>query len=205
MKSIVLRLMLVLAAFMAVPNAFAADTGGGNVFVDARFGAMFGRKGDSGNSTDDSTTSWGADGGYLWKLDDQRSLGFELGYTHFGKVSDFGGNFGRDQVSASAMTLGGHFQYLFGDDRAWIFQVRGGFASVKVDDDIDPTFGAVGTDSWHQTGVYVGLGIGRQIIQGFSVILAYSHLSSNASANRGGEADLNLNWIGLVAEYRFGD
>lgn len=204
MKSIVVRLMLLLAALAAVPNAMAADTGGGNIFVDARFGAMFGRKGDSGNSTDDSKTSWGADGGYLWKLDDQRSLGLELGYTHFGKVADFGGNFGRDQVSASAMTLGGHFQILFGEDQAWIFQLRGGLASVKFDDDTTSFFPSTssGTDSWRETGFYAGLGIGRKLTQGFSVLLAYDHYDASGGSH-GGLGDLGVNWAGLVVEYQF--
>lgn len=201
MKSIVVRLILALAVFTVVPNAWAADSASGNFFLDAKDGKTFG-KGSS--SSVGSQSSWGADGGYLWNLDDQRALGLEFGYQDFGKVAEFFGNSGGDRLSASAMTLGGHFQYLFGDDRAWIFQVRGGLASVKFDDDFTTNFpSSSGTDSWTQSGVYAGLGFGRQIIQGFSVIVAYSHLSSNASANRGGEADLSLNWIGLVAEYQF--
>ncbi len=199
MKSIIFRLVLALAALTIVPDSFAADSGGG-IFLDAKEGKTFG-KGSS--STVGSQSSWGADGGYLWNLDDQRSAGFELGYMHFGKVSDFGGNSGRDQISASALSLGGHLQYLFGDDRAWIFQARGGLTSVKFDDDFTSTFGPGGTDSWRETGIYAGLGIGRKLTQGFSVLLAYSHYSSNDNSNRGGEADLNLNLIGLEAEYRF--
>ena len=201
MKSIILRLMLVLAAFAILPDAMAAHTSGGSIFLDAKEGKTF-AKGSS--STVGSQASWGADGGYLWKLDDQRSAGFEFGYTHFGKVSDFSGNSGREQISASALSLGGHFQYLFGDDRAWIFQVRGGLASVEFDDDFTTNFpSSSGTDSWRQPGIYLGLGIGRELTQGFSLLLAYSHYSSNGNSNRGGEADLSLNCLGLVAEYRF--
>ena len=205
LKSILFRLVLILAAFAIVPECWADDTAGGNIFVDARAGAIVGKP-VSGGYDGGSQPSWGVDGGYRWKLDDQRALGFELGYAHFGKVAEYSGNFGRDQISASAMSLGANFQNLFGDDRAWIFQARGGLASVKIDDDFTFNFPnpSAGSDSSRETGLYLGLGIGRQLTQGFSVILAYSHYSANAGANQGG-TDLNLNWIGLVAEYRFGD
>ena len=199
MRLIVIRLMLALAAFAVVPNALAADTGG-SAFVDARFGeTSIDRAGD-----DHSRTAWGADGGYLWSLDEARSLGFEVGYAHFGRVADFAGNSGSDRVSASAISLGGHFQYLFGDDRAWIFQLRGGLASVKFDDDFTSNFGpgggTAGTDSSSETGVYAGLGIGRKITQGFSVILAYSYYGTTDSPTGTG---LSLGWLGLAAEYQF--
>ena len=200
MRSLVLRLMLVLAAFAAVPDAFAADSSGGNFFLDARYGNTFGK---SSTDTVGHQSSWGADGGYLWKLDDQRAFGFELGYSHFGKIADFAGNSGRDQYSANALSLGGHFQYLFGDDRAWIFQARGGLLSVKVDDQFTVNFPSFfsGTSSSNETGVYAGLGFGRRIINGFSIVLAYNHYSANDNSNQG--ASLSLNWIGVVAEYQF--
>jgi hypothetical protein len=200
MKSII-RLVLALAALTIVPNAFAAD--GGNIFLDVKSGKTFGK---GSTDTVGDQASWGADGGYLWNLDDQRALGLELGYSDFGKIAEFAGNFGGDRFSASAISLGGHFQYLFGEDRAWIFQVRGGLLRVNVDDQFTTNFpSSSGTSSLHETGVYAGLGFGRRIIQGFSVILAYNHYSSNDNSNQGGAADLSLNWIGLVAQYQFGD
>ena len=201
MKSIVLRLALVLAAFTVVPNALAADSGSGNIFLDVKVGKTFGK-----GSTDSvgNQNSWGADGGYLWNLDDQRALGLEIGYSDFGKIAEFFGNSGGDRLSANALSLGGHFQYLFGEDRAWIFQLRGGFMRVKFDDEFTSNFPpSSGTDSWRQPGIYAGLGIGRKLTQDFSVLLAYNHYSSNDNSNRGGAADLSLNWIGLEAEFRF--
>jgi hypothetical protein len=204
MRSMVLRLVLVLAAFAVVPGAMAADTAGGSIFLDAREGKTFGK---GSTSSVGSQSSWGADASYLWKFDDQRWAGFELGYTDFGKVADFSGNFGQEHLSASALSLGGHYQYLFGDDRAWIFQLRGGLASVEFDDHFTSNFPSPssGTDSFRETGVFAGIGFGRKLTQGFSVFLAYSHYSSNDNSNRGGAEDLNLNLIGLVAEYQFGD
>ena len=61
MKSIIFRLMLVLVAFAIVPECWAADTAGGNVFLDARYGALLGKgasTGDVGNSGD-SKSAWG--------------------------------------------------------------------------------------------------------------------------------------------------
>lgn len=205
MKSIVLRLMLVLAAFAMVPDAFAADTGGGNVFLDAKFGKMFGKpNGDGADLTDTASNGWGAEGGYLWKLDDQRALGFDVGYMHFGHILDenFALEFSRGSISASAVTAGAHFQYLFGD--AWCFRVRAGFMRMKFDETFSsftpgqPAFS--GSDSSHQSGVYYGGGIGRNITQSLSLSVAYERFSS--SLNDQGSR-LGLNWIGLVTEYRF--
>jgi opacity protein-like surface antigen len=119
-------------------------------------------------------------------------------------VGDYAGNSGRDQISASAMSLGANFQVLSGDDRATILQLRGGLTSVKIDDYFTSNFPtpSAGSDSWHQTGIYFGLGIGRKLTQGLSVILSYSHYSAPDNANHLG-TDLNLNWLGLVAEYQF--
>src|SRR5690348_8909233 len=134
LKSILFRLALILTAFAVVPECWADDTTGGNVFLDAREGKNVGKPlGNGSGYSTGSQASWGADGGYRWRLDDQRSLGFELGYMHIGKVGDYGSNSGRDQISASAMSLGANYQALFGDDRATILQARGGLTSVKID------------------------------------------------------------------------
>ena len=123
MKSILFRVMLVLAAIAVVPDSWAADAAGGNVFVDAKLGYVFGRQ-DSGYSNN-THTSWGADGGYLWNFSDTDAAGFEAGYMQFGHLADFFGNSGGSHLSASAITLGGHFQALLGEERATIVQVRG--------------------------------------------------------------------------------
>ena len=208
MKPTIVRLALILAAFVAVPDAFAADTGGGNVFLDARFGALLGNDGFSGDggSGGNSKTAWGADGGYLWKLDDARSLGFEAGYTHFGQISN--GNdalsFSSGQTTAKAISAGIRFQYLFSDDKAWFFQARGGLMSLRS----DSTFSSfipgqprtTGSSSSSQSGLYLGLGVGRQLTQDFSLTLAYNLYNSNGSQR---DQDFNASWLGLVAEYRF--
>ncbi|HEY4127180.1 MAG TPA: outer membrane beta-barrel protein [Gammaproteobacteria bacterium] len=203
MKSIVIRLMLVLAALAVVPNALAADTSGGNIFVDAGVGRIFGKP--LGSASGDSTGSqsgWGADGGYLWKLDDQRAFGLELGYMHFGEVANEYDNSGRTQLSASAMSLGANFQYLFGDDRAWVFQAHGGWTSVKFDNELDSFVDySSGAGSQRQSGIYFGLGIGRMLTQDFGVLLAYRNYTTGYVSGTG--RSLDLNWIGLVAEYQF--
>lgn len=210
MKSIIFRLMLVLAALAIVPECWAADTAGGNVFLDARYGGLVGKgnsTGDEGNSGD-SDTAWGADGGYLWKLDDARSFGFELGYMHFGQVSNDSDalGFSSGDTTASAMTAGVRLNFLLGDDKATIVQLRGGLAHVKFTSsfsffppDGNPT--QSGTDSSYANGPYFGLGIGRQLTQGFSVLLAYNFYG--VSGSHGNQSDLSVNWIGLVAEYQF--
>jgi len=201
MKSIVLRTMLVLMALVAGSDALAADGAGGGVFLDGRFGGTFG---GSGVGNDNSETAGGADGGYLWNLDEARSLGFEVGYTHFGKLDDESGNSGRFQVSASAISAGGHFEYLFGVDKAMVFQARAGLTRVKFVDDFTTFFpsSSSGTDTSHESGMYFGFGVGRKFTQDFSLTLAYDHYSTNGS-RPGGQANVDLGWIGLIAEYRF--
>ena len=201
MKLIVLRTMLVLAALFAGPSALAADGAGSNVFLDGRFGGTFG---GSGVGNDNSHTAGGADGGYLWNLDEVRSLGFEVGYTHFGKLDDDSGNSGRFQVSASALSAGVHYEYFFGVDKAMVFQARAGLTRVKFVDDFTTFFpvSSSGTDTSHETGMYFGFGAGRKFTRDFSLTLAYDHYSTNGSRS-GGRTDLDLGWIGLIAEYRF--
>jgi hypothetical protein len=213
MKSIVLRLMLALVALTVIPDAWAADTDTGNIFVDAAYGKMFGRQTSTGDvgSADDSTTAWRADGGYRWKLDDARSLGLEVGYMHFGNVetNTDANEFFNGETTASAMTLGFNYRYLFGADKDWIFQARAGVMTVKFDEgfssfppDGSPT--TTGSSSSRQGGAYFGFGIGRDITQDFSLILGleYYH-SGDTSDDFGGNDSLGLGFIGLQAEYRF--
>jgi hypothetical protein len=206
MKSIIFRLVLALAALTIVPDALAADSDSGNIFLDAKLGKSTNTTDftDTGPNTE-TQSSWGADGGYLWKLDGARSLGFDIGYMHFGTIADSvdANGFFTEQVSASAMTAGVHYEYLFGDDEAWIFQGRAGLMRAKLDsstysyipDGSPPT---TFYDSWHESGVYLGAGIGRQITQSFSLTLAYTIYSSS-----GQQISLSPEWFGLEAEYRF--
>ena len=206
MTSIVLRLVLALAALTVVPNALAADTSSGNVFLDARYGALLGNDGYSGDvgSGGDSKTAWGADGGYLWTIDDGRLVGFEAGYTHFGQVSNDTDvlGFTSGNTTASALTAGVRFQALLGDSKATILQVHGGLVHAKFDSSFSyfPPGGPSGSgnDSVYENGVYFGAGIGRQLTQGFSVLLAYNLYLTFYS-----KPALAVRWIGLVAEYRF--
>jgi hypothetical protein len=200
MKSI-FRLMLVLAAFTVVPNALAADSNGGNVFLDAKYGKMFGKP--ATGYTNDSQAAWAADGGYRWTIDDANSVGFDVGYMHFGDVDDSGGNGGINTVSATAMTAGVNYQHLFGTDKAWIFQMRGGLMSVKFDDEFSSFFSNDATSSSHQTGEYFGFGIGREITQSFRLILTLEYNSAGDTGNYGSDQGLDLGFIGLQAEYRF--
>ena len=181
------RVMLVLAAFAVVPECWAADTAGGNAFLDAKIGSMFGRQPDSGYSDSGTRISWGADGGYRWKLRDAVSGGFEAGYMHLGEVDRYSGNSGQRSTTANAISLGGNFQFLLGEDRATIFQVRGGYLSARLHDAFYSYFvGGPGTDSYSESGIYFGLGIGRKLTQGFSVLLAFNQFNVNGNDRNGG-------------------
>jgi len=192
--------MLVLTAFMAVPNAFAADTAGGDVFLDAKVGKTYGGPGTYAAGYSSTTqSSWGAAGGYRWRLDDARSLGFEVGYMHFGDVfsSEDPMGFSASQESLSAISAGVNYRFLFGDDKAWHFQTRVGLTRVKTDSSYSyfPPVGpaASGSASSNSTGAYLGFGIGRRVTQDFSLSLVFDHYNS----------DLNMEFLGLEAEYRF--
>ena len=212
MRSIVLRLVLVLAAFTVLPNALAADTGsGGNIFVDATYGKMFGKQASTGDSgfTHPSQTAWRADGGYRWKIDDARSMGLEVGYMHFGIVEDNSdaNGFLSGATTATAMTAGVNFRYLLGADEAWIFQLRAGLMTVKFDESYSsfipgqPT--TTGSSSSRQGGAYFGFGIGRQITQSFNLVLALEYYRSGDTGNYYSQNSLSQGFIGLGAEYRF--
>ena len=211
MKSIVLRLALILAAFTVVPDALAADSGDGNFFLNAKLGQMSSTSdlGDVGPSTQ-RHSSWGADAGYLWNIDDANSLGFEVGYMHFGKVADDidALGFTTGTISANAMTAGALFRHSLSDDEAWYFQARAGLMWAKFDSSSysSPPVGPPSTssDSWHESGVYFGLGIGRQITRNFSLSLAYTGYDSADPRDNGGQKiDLSMEWVGLEAECRF--
>ena len=209
MKSMIVRLVLALAAFSVVQDALAAD--GGNFFVDATYGKMFGKQNSTGDSgyTYPSQTAWRADGGYRWKLDDARSLGLEAGYMHFGIVADNSDalSFVNGNTTATAMTAGVNYHYLFGADRAWLFQLRAGVMTVKFDASYSsfipgqPT--VTGSSSSRQGGTYIGFGIGRQIAQGFSLVMALEYYRSGDSGSYYSENSLGQGFIGLGAEYRF--
>ena len=209
MKSIVLRLVPILAAFSIVPNAMAADSGGGNFFLDARFGRMSNTTEftDTGPNTQRGS-SRGADAGYRWNLDDGSSLGFEIGYMHFGTVADsadFNGFF-TEAVTASAITSGVNYRYPFGADNDWAVHARAGLMWAKLDGTTYsyPPVGSPTTssDSWHENGAYYGLGIGRQITQSFSLTLAFTGYYSS-DAGGGEQINLGVEWLGVEAEYRF--
>jgi opacity protein-like surface antigen len=210
MKSIVLRLVLALAAFTVVPNALAADSDSGNAFFDVKFGETFGGPGSAHSGYfSDSQSAWGADGGYRWKLDDARSVGFDVGYMHFGQVDDESDpmDFTSGEASASAITVGGNYRFLFGDDKAWYMQARVGLMSVKFDATYTyypPNPPSISSDSWRHGGWYYGLGIGRHITQSFSLILAYDgYYSGDTGDQIGQQSGLNLGFLGLEAEFRF--
>jgi hypothetical protein len=197
-----LRLALALAALTIVPNAWAADSDGGNFFLDAKYGAMFGKP--STGYSNDSQAAWAADGGYRWKLNDADSAGFDVGYMHFGDVDDSAHNEGTNTVSATAITAGVNYQHLFGTDEAWIFQMRAGLMSVKFDREFSSFFSNdSGTISTHKSGEYLGFGVGREITQGFRLILALEYYSAGDTGNYGSMDSLGLGFIGLGAEYRF--
>lgn len=212
MKSIVFRLVLTLAALTIVPNALAADADSGDIFVDATYGQMFGKQastGDTGSSSS-SQSAWRADGGYRWTLDDARSLGLEVGYMHFGNVetNSDANEFFSGETTATAITAGVNYHYLFGADKAWIFQLRAGVMTVKFEEDYSNfsplgSMTTTGSSSSRQGGAYFGFGIGRDITQSLSLILSLELYNSGDSGNYSSKNSLSQGFIGLGAEYRF--
>lgn len=213
MQSIVLRTLLILAAFAMVPDAFAADNGGGDVFVDAAYGRTTGGQSSTGDTgfTHGPQSAWRAGGGYRWRLDDAKSLGVEVGYMHFGIIEDNSdaNEFWSADTVATAITAGADYHYLFGDDRVWIFQGRAGLMSVKLRTDyssfIPQQQAFSGSSVSRQLGVYFGAGIGRDITRDLSFILAFEVYGSERSGDRSSGVNLSQGFLGLAAEYRFGD
>jgi len=200
MRSVVLRMMLVLTALAAGSDALAADSAGGNIFLDARVGTTLG---GSGGGNSNSRVIWGADGGYLWNVDEASSLGFEAGYTHFDRIDKEVDSFMSLSESARATSAGVHYEHLFGEDKAMVLQARAGLLIVRFRQDFSfPGVATGDSESWQDNGVYFGLGIGRKLTRDFSLTLAYDHDSTDGNRSVS-QKDLDLNWIGLIAEYRF--
>ena len=208
MKLIIVRLVLALAAFAIVPNALAAGSDDGDIFLDAKVGKTFGSNSGGSGYNSDSQSSWGVDGGYRWKLDDARLLGFDVGYMHFGDISAGDPmSFSTGMVSRSAISVGANYHFLFGDDKASYLQARVGVMSVKFDESFStfaPAPVTTGSYSSHHGGWYYGLGIGRYVTQDFSLILVWELYNSGSGQSYSNfPTDLNLGFLGLEAEYRF--
>lgn len=107
-------------------------------------------------------------------------------------------------VSAGAISVGGNYRFLFGDDKAWIFQARLGLMRAKFDENY--SFPGVPTTTYssssYDSGAYLGLGIGRRVTQNFSLILAFDLYNLGEDFNRS-QKDVTLEFLGLEAEYRF--
>lgn len=204
MRFIVFRLVLVLAAFTVVPDAFAADTDSGNFFLGASLGETFGGAGSNHSGyASDSQGTFGLGAGYLWKADDANSEGFDVGYMDFGTVApDDPVPFSTAQASVTGLMAGVHYEHLYGVDRNWVFQARLGLLSASFDENYSiggPGPATRGSHSWSQTGEYLGLGIGRQLTRSFSFIVAYNYYASGKTNGFG----LNQSGIALEAEVKF--
>ncbi|MFI4921980.1 MAG: hypothetical protein ACHQAZ_10110, partial [Gammaproteobacteria bacterium] len=65
----------------------------------------------------------------------------------------------------------------------------------------EPT--TTGSSSSRQGGAYYGFGIGRDITQSFSLILALEYYQSGDTGSYAGKDSLSQGFVGLGAEYRF--
>jgi hypothetical protein len=129
---------------------------------------------------------------------------------HFGIIADNSdaNGFVSGATTATAMTAGVNYHYLFGADEAWLLQLRAGVMTVKFDEsyssfppDGRPT--VTGSSLSRQGGTYFGFGIGRQITQSFSLVLALEYYQSGSTGNYSSKNSLSQGFIGLGAEYRF--
>ncbi|HET6655294.1 MAG TPA: outer membrane beta-barrel protein, partial [Gammaproteobacteria bacterium] len=125
-----LALALALAAVAAMPAAQAAEANG---FVAVKAGQTYWSLNDQYDDNE-STFSWGAQGGYRWSINDANAIGFDVGYVDFGSIDDSAQGVSAS-LDGSAITAGANYQLSFGGPTAddWYFEARAGYMKLTLD------------------------------------------------------------------------
>lgn len=192
MKKTLLSLSIALAAaFGVAATAQAQDTNGAGGFIGAQVGnAHWNAQGDTANRF-----AYGVNGGYRWSLDQNQSLGADVGYENFGKISN-GNAYGDSSVKAYAWTLGGNYRYTF-DNNVYL-QGRAGYMRWTADANANVYGLSHYSDSTSGNGWYAGAAVGYDITKNLGVNVGYNFHRANAD-----NGHVNFGVASVGAEYRF--
>lgn len=210
MKKMTIWLAIAFAAIGAAPLAQAAvpaDSDEG-FFLAAKIGKTAWSLNDQ-YSDNQKATTYGAQAGYRWSINDANAIGFEAGYIDFGEIDDAdGGMFAT--FSGSALTAGVNYQLTFAE--AWYFEARAGYMQLTLDSNITlpgvtvqigPFSSDLGLGISYNSddfdGVYAGVAIGRYFTPAFGLSLNYDYHRANDVYGE----NLNLPTFSIAAEFRF--
>lgn len=140
----------------------------------------------------------GFQGGYRFALDSHQSIGPEIGYVHFGKLSA-SSSFGNATATGQAGTLGVSYVYSF--NNPVYLTVRGGYERWKGN--LHGTVYGVGSASGNAygNGYYEGVGVGYNINKDAAVVASYDFHRSNGVFAPNDHVNNGLATVGV--EYRF--
>lgn len=185
-----LGLALIASASVATAQNVANDNGAGG-FVGVTAGSAHWNA--SGATSD--RFAYGVNGGYRWSLTDSQSLGAEIGYSDFGKITS-----GPASLRGTGETLGANYRYSFGDGSAagnYFVQARAGYLRYNAKASLSG-FGSV-TD--HGNGFYTGVGVGHDFGRNFALSLNYDFHRANDVFGTGDHVKAGVTSVG--AQYRF--
>ncbi|HET6655295.1 MAG TPA: outer membrane beta-barrel protein [Gammaproteobacteria bacterium] len=208
MKSAPFLIAFALAAICTAPLAQAAAPDNGGFFVTAKIGKTAWSLNDQ-YSDNQKATTYGAQAGYRWSINDANAIGFDVGYIDFGDIDDAdGGLFAT--FSGSAMTAGANYQFTFAE--SWYLQARAGYMKLTLDSNvtlpginlqIGPFSSNLGLSVSYESdefdGIYLGVGIGHYFTPGFGLSLNYDYHQADDVYNE----TLNLATFTVAAEFRF--
>jgi OOP family OmpA-OmpF porin len=198
MKKSLLSLSFALALAVGTSAVSAQDvnSNGAGGFM----GATVGTANWHGDGASINRLSYGVSGGYRWALDQNQSLGAELGYVNFGTLrADT--DFGRAKLDAQAYTLGGNYRYSFGDGSMlnnYFFSARAGYLRLHASERDSVTGVGSVSGSNDSNGYYAGVGIGRDFGQNVAVSLNYDFHRANTDPDH-----INFGVTSVGLQYRF--
>lgn len=210
MGKMTIPLALAFVAICAAPlaqAAAAADSDDG-FFLTAKVGSTAWSLNDQ-YSDNQKATTYGAQGGYRWSINDANAVGFDVGYIDFGDIDDAGGGMFAT-LSGSALTAGVNYQLTFGN--AWYLEARTGYMKLTLKSSItlpgvSIQIGPISTDlglgfnynSDEFDGAYLGVGVGHWLTPSFGLSVNYDY---HRADDVYGES-LNLATFSVAAEFLF--
>jgi OmpA-OmpF porin, OOP family len=195
MQKKLLILVLATSGLVAVATAHAEQPNGW--FVNGNVGSSHYKAHIDGlGSGTENGTAFMVNAGYR----DQRILGFEVGYTNLGNVSENDGYGDRVKLSGDGWTLGlnGHFN----PTKQWYVSARGGAFLWKLSAKARIAYSDNSTDTFRGSeqslGWYAGVGTGYDINRRWSVGANFDYYKIDKDYY-----DLGSQIFSVSAEYRF--
>ncbi len=191
-----MRAMLVLSAVLFSTATFAQE---GN-YVRLNVGSI-----DANESgLDDSQSSYGLDLGYRFT----EVFGAELGYHDSGDlkgVSTIDTNSFANIANVRILTMAVSAKYALHSEeyQGFYLDARGGLSNTRVDAKQTVSATSQLATSTNGTQAFVGIGVGYDMTEGFSMGLGYNRYRGKIRLPSVNERNVDFSDLSLVAEFRF--